>query len=218
MRRRENRNSAPPFFGSQSCIDLPGAHRCGGKRRPGEENGDLSRVGDNLPGALPSGIEPDLPITCPTCVRFMAKSRRSKPYQIRLQNGIAHNCARSEWERIVARGLASPVTNGEGRPSQRIAAIRPGVVVSEVAGRLQVVDASSARTEHIGTNAAIIDRLWVLSKAGASPIPRRVEAEVRGRFGTEKWREAEAYLREKRRQWRAVLVGEQFGFLTEPVI
>lgn len=147
----------------------------------------------------------------------MSKTRRIKPYQLRLHNGTLCACPRAEWERIVARGFASPETNGAGQPSRRIAAVRRGVVVSEVGGRLHVIEPARPDSVQVGTNAAMVDRQWVFSNAGRSPIPRRIELEIRRGFDG-RLDAAEEYLREKRRQWRSVLVAEQFGILAPVVI
>lgn len=147
----------------------------------------------------------------------MAKIRRSKPFQLRLHNHTLCACPRAEWERLVARGLAAPEINGAGQVSQRIAAVRRGVVVSEVGGRLHVIEPARPDAVRLGTNAAMVDRQWVFSAAGRSPIPQRIEAEIRRGFDG-RLDAAEEFLREKRRQWRSVLIAEQFGILAPVVI
>lgn len=144
-------------------------------------------------------------------------AKRGKPYRVRLHNRTLHTCSRDEWLRLVARGDAVPEPTATGAPSQRIAALRPGLVVSLASGRLQVVAPTAAGGAHIGTNAAMVDRQWVYADGGRSPIPPRIESEIRREFGPERAGEAEAYLREKRRVWRSVLIGEQFG-IPAPVV
>lgn len=141
----------------------------------------------------------------------MAKTRRLKPYQIEIQ-GKLHTCSRAEWADLIERGLAAPIVNGEGVPSQRLARLhlRRGLAAFTVQGRLQVVDLSDRA--HWSTHAQVLDRQWIYSGNGASPLPPRLVREVRTRFGPDRWREADAALRELLRDRRQVLVREQFGF------
>lgn len=135
--------------------------------------------------------------------------KRGKPYRVRLYNGTLHTTSHDEWFHLLARGFAQPITTPTGELSRRIAALRPGLLVSLTSGRLVVVKPSTGRAAHVGTNAAVIDRQWVYADGGKSPIPPRIEAEIRAEFGTDKWRDAEEFLRQKRREWRRVLIGEQ---------
>lgn len=141
----------------------------------------------------------------------MAKTRRLKPYQIEV-GGKFHTCSRAEWMDLIERGLAAPTLNGEGVPSQRLARLqlRRGLAAFTVQGRLQIVDLSDRA--HWPTHAQMLDRQWIYSGNGASPLPPRLVREIRARYGPERWQEADAALRDLLRDRRQVLIREQFKF------
>jgi len=142
----------------------------------------------------------------------MAKTRRLKPYQIEVERGKLHACSRAEWADLVERGLAVPVLNGAGVPSQRIARLRlqRGLAAFRVRGRIQIVDLRD-RT-YWATHAQMLDRQWIYSGNGSLPLPPRVVREVLARYGPERWSEAEEALREMAREGRQLLIREQFKF------
>lgn len=191
-----------------------------GERRSGRNGADAGRRQFDHGRSPFKGVEPQQPRARETCAYFHddhPMKKRGKPYRVRLYNGTLHTTSRDEWFHLLARNFAQPIATPTGEQSRRIAALRPGLLVSLASGRLAVIEPSAGHAAHVGTNAAVVDRQWVYAGGGRSPIPPRIEAEIRAEFGAERWREAEEFLRQKRREWRRVLIGEQFH-IPAPVV
>lgn len=85
------------------------------------------------------------------------KTRRSKPYCIRIGDKQPHCVTAADWRRFARLGLIEPIVN-DGAPSNRVAQLCNGVVAWLEAGRIVLQNLCTRITAFIRTSWAAIER------------------------------------------------------------
>jgi len=85
------------------------------------------------------------------------KTRRSKPYCIRIGDKAPHQVTASDWQRFARLGLIEPIVNDDV-PSNRVAQLCEGVIAWLEAGRIVLQNLFTKVTAFIRTSWAAIER------------------------------------------------------------
>lgn len=91
------------------------------------------------------------------CFMSKSKTRRSKPYAIRIGDKQPHHVTAADWQRFARLGLIEPIIN-DGAPSNRVARLCNGVVAWLEAGRIVLQNLFTKVTAFIRTSWAAIER------------------------------------------------------------
>lgn len=102
-------------------------------------------------------------LRCPGCVALslfeMQKTRRNKPYKVRVLNHKDPHQLAAVWFRdFVSRGLLRLVERKGQPPNQRLAEPRPGVLAWLEAGELRLLDISARWGVRVRLNCTTVER------------------------------------------------------------